>query len=320
MKKKIKYRRIIILISIFILLNLSGAAWQAVSVSVEKKIYTPIGQYIDVETYLAHYYSQGDGDVAFVFITGSGTPNSYTDFYNLQNKLSTIGKTVTFDHAGSGWSENTESERSIKNLVNELSIIIDTVVPGKPVVLLCHSLGSLEVIGYTQAHPDRVAGIVFLDSGSPEFYSRDSEFIAKIINRASALIRSVGVNRLLGELGLLLPLYGENIRNQKLNADLRDLDKAMYYQYAGNSSSLNVISLINENASVVLSGTSLGAIPILILSSDSGYEWKEVQMQLASWSENSKQITIKDSEHYLHWSNYDEVEDYIDSFIKENFK
>lgn len=306
--------------SIFIFLNLSGAAWQAVRVSVEKKIYTPIGQYIDVETYLAHYYSQGDGDVAFVFITGSGTPNSYTDFYNLQNKLSAIGKTVTFDHAGSGWSENTESERSIKNLVKELSIIIDTVVPGKPVVLLCHSLGSLEAIGYTQAHPNRVAGIVFLDSGSPEFYSRDSEFIAKTINRASALIRSVGVNRLLGELGLLLPLYGENIRNQKLHSDLKELDKAMYYQYAGNSSSLNVISLINENASVVLSGTSLGAIPILILSSDSGYEWKEVQMQLASWSENSKQITIKGSEHYLHWSNYDEVEDYIDSFMKENFK
>lgn len=82
-------------------------------------------------TYQMHYYSQGEGDVAFVFITGSGTPCAYTDFYMLQNRLSEVGQTVTFDHAGSGWSSETEAERSIENLVKELSILIDTSVPDK---------------------------------------------------------------------------------------------------------------------------------------------------------------------------------------------
>ena len=316
MKRKTKSKTLIILIFLVVFLAI-GTIWQSLMVHYEKKTYTAIGEYADLGAYQAHYYSKGDGDVAYVFITGSGTPCAFTDFYALQNKLSTVGQTITFDHAGSGWSTDTETPRTIENLIKELSILIDTVAPNKSIYLLCHSLGSLEAIGYAQAHPERVAGIIFLDSGSPEFYSVDSELLAKTINRGSAFIRTVGINRLLGELGFLLPIYGENIRNEKLPDNLKSLDKAMYYQLAGNAASLNTIKLINENASKVLAGPSLGRIPILVLSSDSGKKWNDVQIQLASLSENSKQITLNDSEHYLYWSNYVEVENYIDEFIKD---
>ncbi|QOX63822.1 alpha/beta fold hydrolase [Anoxybacterium hadale] len=153
-------------------------------------------------------------------------------FYGLQNELSVMGQTVTFDHAGSGWSTDSKSNRTIENLVNELSILVDTVCPDKPVVLICHSLGSLEAIAYTQLHAQKVKGIIFLDAGSPEFYSTDSEVLAGIINRGIAFARTIGLNRLLGELGFLLPLYGESIRNSRLPENVGSLDKAMYYRFA----------------------------------------------------------------------------------------
>lgn len=286
-------------------------------VQIEPKEYPAIGSYVDVGTYQAHYYAKGEGDVAFVFITGSGTPCAYTDFYMIQNMLSTMGQTVTFDHAGSGWSSSTETERSIENLVKELSILIDTVAPNKPIILLCHSLGSLEAIGYAQMNPEKVKGIIFLDSGSPEFYSTDSEIFARIINRGSAFIRTIGINRLLGELGIMLPLYGENIRNHNIPEEVKEIDKSMYYQFTGNSASLDNIKLINENAKKVREGSLLGKIPILVLSSDNGDEWNDVQIQLASWSENSKQVMIKNAEHYIHWSNYDKVSYYIELFVED---
>lgn len=286
-------------------------------VQIEPKEYPAIGSYVDVGTYQAHYYAKGEGDVAFVFITGSGTPCAYTDFYMIQNMLSTMGQTVTFDHAGSGWSSSTETERSIENLVKELSILIDTVAPNKPIILLCHSLGSLEAIGYAQMNPEKVKGVIFLDSGSPEFYSTDSEIFAKIINRGSAFIRTIGINRLLGELGIMLPLYGENIRNHNIPEEVKEIDKSMYYQFTGNSASLDNIKLINENAKKVREGSLLGKIPILVLSSDNGDEWNDVQIQLASWSENSKQVMIKNAEHYIHWSNYDKVSYYIELFVED---
>ena len=96
---------------------------------------------------------------------------------------------------------------------------------------------------------------------------------------------------------------------------VKDIDKAMFYRFAGNAATLNTINLINENATVVLNGPLLGEIPILVLSSDSGDDWKKVQIQLASWSENSEQVMLEKSEHYLYWSNYDQVSACIESFI-----
>lgn len=318
MKKLFKLKLVkvfCIIIGIFLI----GAIWQTIMVRQETNKYTPVGKFVDAGTYKAHYYSQGEGDIAFVFISGSGTPCSYTDFYPLQNALSSQGQTITFDHAGSGWSTNTGHARSIENLTEELSTIINTVAKDKPIVLLCHSLGALEAIGYTQAFPERVAGIVFLDSGSPEYYSTDSEFAAKIMNRSLAFARVVGMPRLLGECGVLLPIYGENIRNSKLPDDLKEMDRAMYYRYAGNPSTLGSIRLMNENALKVMDGNKLNT-PILVLSAQSTEQWNKVALQLAAWSDNSTQVTLQGAQHYLHWSNVDEVVSYIDAFIAENIK
>lgn len=224
---------------------------------------------------------------------------------------------VTFDHAGSGWSSSTDSLRTIENLTNELSVLIDTVAPNKPIVIICHSLGSLEAIRYTQTNPEKVNGIIFLDCGSPEFYSTDSELLAKIINRGTAFLRTIGFNRLMGELGWFLPTYGENSRNKNLTEIVKDIDKAMFYRFAGNADSINTINLINENAATVLKGPLLGKVPILVLSSDGGKGWNKVQIQLASWSENSELVMIKNAEHYLYWSDYDQVSDCIESFIEK---
>lgn len=304
------------IISGIIILLLFGGAWQSIGIRNESKIYTAPGQYIDVETFKAHCYSKGDGEVAFAFITGSGTPCAYTDFYMLQNRLADRGQTITFDHTGSGWSTETDSIRSIENLVRELNEIIETLAFDKRVVLICHSLGSLEAIRYAQEYPERVAGIIFLDSGSPEFYSTDSEILAKMVNGMAALTRKVGMNRLLGALGSFLPMYGEDIRNNQLTDELKAIDRAMYYQFAGNSSSLRTIDLMNENATTILEGDRLEHIPILVLSSDSGKAWNAVQKQLALWSKQSEQMTLKGGAHYLYWSNYEEVVAAIEEFLE----
>lgn len=283
----------------------------------EKRINIAVGDFIDLGTYKAHYYSKGFGNISYIFISGAGTPSSYTDFYLLQNHLSDYGQTITFDHAGLGWSSKTDVPRNIENLTNELSILIDT-VSMENVVLICHSLGSLEAIGYSQNHTDKVKGIIFLDGGSPEFYNTDSELSSKVLNRSLSFLNFVGINRFLGELGLILPMYGENDRYENIPNDLRALDKSLYYRHSGSYSNYKNIGYINENAETILQGNRLGDIPILILSSDNGDEWEQVQNQLSVWSNINQQFTIKNAKHYLHWTNYDEVVKHIDEFIQNN--
>lgn len=301
---------------LFCLLLVAGIVWEAIMERNEKSNYPPIGEYVDLGSYQAHYYSKGEGETVFVFITGSGTPCAYTDFYGLQKQLSKYGQTITFDHAGSGWSKTTKEPRKIANLVEELSILIDKVAGEKKVVLVCHSLGSLEAIGYAQKYPERMSGMIFLDSGTPQFYSTDSELKAIVMNRGFACIRAIGLNRLLTGIGVYLPLYGENVRHSKLEGEVRTIDQAMYYRFVGNTKTLDTVRWMNENAKTILRGPSLGELPILVLSSDSGKEWKAVQTELAGWSKNSKQSTIRKAGHYLHWTNDKEVIKQIEEFIK----
>ncbi len=314
MSKSTYKKRNIVCIMLLIFFTTS-TIWQGIQERIENRKYKPTGIYINTGTYDASCYVRGKGKHTFVFITGSGTPSAYTDFYYLQEELSQYGQTISFDHAGFGWSSKTNEKRNIDNQAAELTVLINAfITKDSPVILVCHSLGSLEAIRFSQLNRDRVAGIIFLDGGSPEYYSTASEFTSILLNRTSAILRISGINRILGELDVLLPFYGENVRNISLNKKQQEIDKAMYYKYLGATFNRKNLKLINENAEKVLEQGNIGNIPILILSSDSGKEWSHVQEQLGNWSTNSKQIDIKGAGHYLHWTNYKDVIDNIKSF------
>lgn len=53
---------------LLILCLAAGTVWQSVMTQIEKSKYCAVGNYVDVGTYQAHYYSKGSGDMAFVFL------------------------------------------------------------------------------------------------------------------------------------------------------------------------------------------------------------------------------------------------------------
>lgn len=308
------FRRLLA-IAICLLPMLTGAIWQAAMVGIEGNNPPAAGGYIHTDAYDMHYVSEGSGDVAVVFIAGSGTPSAYTDFYCLQKRLGDKVQAISFDHAGSGWSSTADKPRTVENLGNELKALTDNAAPGKPLVFVCHSLASLEAVYFAQHNPEKMAGIVFLDSGDPVFYRADSEMAAKILNRILSFARTIGLNRALCSLGIPIPFYGESERLNSLPPDIACIDRAMFNKYAGSKATLQVIEEMNENAEKVINGPRLGKLPVLVLSSDSGEEWDVVQSTLASMSESSKQVTLVNASHYLHWSNADEVANEISRFI-----
>jgi len=272
---------------------------------------------INTGSYAAASYSFGEGDSLMVFISGSGTPSAYTDFSSLSSYFSDYYQVICFDHAGSGLSSTRSSESTIENLTAELSTIIDYYSTDNKVILVAHSLGSLEAIHYAQLYPERVKGIIFLDSGSPEFYASDSELSATILNMANQLLRVSGINRLLFNLHIKLPIYGENVRYNVLQQEYRDLDKIMYLKYTGNPETKEFISHMNENAQAVRDAGKLNNLPILILSSDADDSWQQVQEQLSQWSTNSYTVKLTDSSHYIHWSNQTQVINEMEDFLQK---
>ncbi|NRT72892.1 alpha/beta fold hydrolase [Clostridium beijerinckii] len=313
-KRKLRIKRVIIYI---IIILLTGAVWQRIMVEKETNILLPQGEVFVINNHNMYIHSTGSGRNTVVFVAGSGTPSSFTDFYGIQMKLQPYVRTVSFDNAGFGWSEKTDIPRTIDVLVNELHELLEKSGQSSPYILVGHSLASLEVIRFAQKYPAEVKGIVLLDGGSPEFYANDSEMKSYMLNRFCAGLRVTGIARTIGNLGIKLPLLGENLRYNALPDEIKKIDIAMYYKYLGNTSNLEYIKNINENAMEVMMNGHLNNVPLIMISSDSGEDWEKTQQELLKWSNYSSQETLHNSSHYIHWTNTDYIVEKIKGLIDE---
>jgi pimeloyl-ACP methyl ester carboxylesterase len=314
--RKKKFRIIKVIIFIIIML-LTGTVWQRIMIEKEANILLPQGEVFNINNHNMYIHSAGSGKNTVVFVAGSGTPSSFTDFYRMQLELQLYARTVCFDNAGFGWSEKTDMPRTIDVLTEELHELLVKSGQASPYILVGHSLASLEVIRFAQKYPTEVKEIVLLDGGSPEFYANDSEMKSYLLNRFSAGLRVTGIARALGCLGIKLPLLGENLRYNSIPSNVNDMDVAMYYKYLGNTSNIEYINKINENAREVIKNGHLNNIPLVIMSSDSGEGWEKTQKELLSWSNLSSQETLQNSSHYIHWTNTDYIVERLKGLIDE---
>lgn len=309
-KRKLRIKQVIV--SIIIILSI-GAVWQRIMVERETNISFSQGEVFNINNHNMYIQSTGSGENTVVFVAGSGTPSSFTDFYRIQRELQPYARTVSFDKAGFGWSEKTDIPRTIDVVTEELHELLEKSGQLSPYILVGHSLASLEVIRFVQKFPNEVKGIVLLDGGSPEFYANYSEAEAYTLNRFCAGLRVTGIARIFGNLGIKLPFVGEDLRYAALPSEIKNIDIAMYYKYLGNTNNLNYIENINENAKEVVKNGYLKNIPLVIMSSGSDSGWEKTQQELLNWSNDSSQETLCNSSHYIHWTNTE----YIVKKIKE---
>ena len=75
----------------------------------------------------------------------------------------------TYDRLGIGLSDRPapEDRRTLTDQVADLQALLEATDLTAPLVLVAHSAGSLPLIGFADAAPDRVAGVVLVDGLSP---------------------------------------------------------------------------------------------------------------------------------------------------------
>ncbi len=100
-----------------------------------------------------------------VFLPGFCLP---MDCWHFQRRdLRDLGRLVFYDQRAHGRSGRGEPESStIEQLTEDLHLVLETVVPTGPIVLVGHSLGGMVVMGYADEHPklfgDRIVGVALL--------------------------------------------------------------------------------------------------------------------------------------------------------------
>ena len=80
-------------------------------------------------------------------------------------------RVCAYDRAGQGWSEEAASPRDGVQSAEELHTLLAKAGEHGPYVLVGHSTGGTYAMTYAARYPDQVAGMVLLDSSSPEQFT-----------------------------------------------------------------------------------------------------------------------------------------------------
>ncbi len=118
-----------------------------------------------------------DGDRGlYVRCTGSGSPTvvmeggdgDTSDSYAFaEEEIAAVTRTCVYDRAGLGNSDPPPGPRGYKELVGDLEALLEAAkIPG-PYVLVGTSGGGYITAGYAFAHPDDIAGMVFVEVPPP---------------------------------------------------------------------------------------------------------------------------------------------------------
>ena len=139
------------------------------------------GKFVNVNGHDMHVFSQGVGNVTFVFMSGFGTRFPTLDFEPLWSLLSTNNQIAVVDKAGYGWSKSTGSSRDIDTMLNETRTALQLAGITAPYVLVPHSASGLEALYWAQMYPNEVKAIIGLDPRVPTFEKLPPKFIGKLL-------------------------------------------------------------------------------------------------------------------------------------------
>jgi pimeloyl-ACP methyl ester carboxylesterase len=210
------------------------------------------------------------------------------DWARVMDGLSATTRICAYDRAGQGWSEEASSPRDGIQSATELHTLLERAGEHGPYVLAGHSTGGTYAMTYASRYPDEVAGMVLLDSSSPEQFTRmpaypsQYQMLRRMYGPLSTLSRT-GLGQLLPGVS---PLTGE---------DAARVD-ALTSQPKSFRTQRDEVSVIPEVFRQAQALTTLGDRPLAVLTASDNAKrtegWSAAQDVLAGLSSNSVHRTV----------------------------
>jgi pimeloyl-ACP methyl ester carboxylesterase len=126
-----------------------------------------MGRYYDVEGVRLLLHQSGSGGPAVVFLAGGGAVG--LDYLNVQQRAAELTTSVTYDRAGTGWSDAVDLPRTSVDVTDELRALLNVAEVPAPYLMVGHSLGGLYARHYAQRFSGEVAGLVLLDPAHEDY-------------------------------------------------------------------------------------------------------------------------------------------------------
>ena len=260
----------IITLALLIIAVGSGFFYEAVSERIDLKHYPAPGKVVNIDGHGMHIYSEGQGSETVVFAAGWGIECPYVEYSPIYTKLSQHTRITVYDRPGYGWSEISNTSRDIDTISKELHKLLELSGGKAAVVLVGHSMASLELIRFAQLYPKEVKGIVMMDAGNPDFYASQETIQGALSgNKLKAILQKTGILRLLfTNENFINSVYASRNNFRLISPKMIEMDKALYLINLTNKNKNDEIMHLYNNAKTVAGGSSLGNIPLLLLTAE----------------------------------------------------
>jgi pimeloyl-ACP methyl ester carboxylesterase len=299
---------LVVLAGLVLLLLAAGAIYQTVSVRREARRFPPPGTLVDVGGRRLHLQCAGDGSPTVIFeSSGLGTS---TSFDGVRAELEGRTRTCAYDRMGMGWSDAGPRNISAAVLADDLEHLIDRAGLRPPFIFVPASIGGLTVELYARRHPERVAGLVFVDAADS---GMAEQFAPRLGSYATAL-RLLCLSGPAARFGLWRLVDPLRLRRQSSDAAARTI--ALTYRAEPLDTVCSMLRGVETSVRELRRTPALAPdVPLIVLTHarpagilPPGYddaaaafepEWRDLQQQLARRSTRGVWRVVPDSDHLI---------------------
>lgn len=323
MKKRIvKIIKWILLIIILILIVL--VVWNQICKSNEKnKIETANGQSVEVSgKNMVVNITGEENETTIILLPGWGSPSPVLEFLPLADRLSEKFRVITIEPFGYGLSDDTEMEREIGAIVEELHECTKQLGCNQ-YYLMAHSLSGIYSLYWANMYPQEVQGFIGIDPSVPKQDDEEPFPISMItLNKLSAYLQKT--KNILG----LTRLQSINHPEKVIYADFsysyseRELEvyRILSMDYMYNKTVMNEMKQLKKNLEAVREMKFPDNLPVLQFISDSNCEimdsWEPLHRAVITESEKSEVLRLEGS-HYLHFDRKEEIVEKVNAWIEK---
>ena len=255
-----------------------GATTENVLLLHDHDSYPAPGARYEVGDHRLHLDCRGQGGPTVVLFNGLGEISA--SWARISDQVSTAGRVCAYDRAGQGWSEDVATPQDGIAAAEDLHLLLAEAGEEGPYVLVGHSTGGAYSLTYAAQYPEQVAGMVLLDSSSPEQLTSIPSYAGQyaVMRRGLALLPTFA------RLGLSRVFAASH-----LPGEAGDRVRAMTSSPRAFRNGRDEVSMVPEVFEQAQSLTTLHGLPLVVLTASETLDtsgWAAAQDKLASLSAN----------------------------------